>query len=509
MSDRIVLADKIYIPKSKLGKKGTSAIKKDYQRYSFIDKICARCEYEPDRPTLACEDCPAYQGNFRFWQEKEVKGVRYIGIPLGDRAKAKEHMPNLPIDDRRVSPKLPHSIEITATLYDFQEKAVEEMVRKKYGLLQSMPRTGKTVMAAAITCRLGLKTIIFAHQNDLVEQFLDTFHKFTNVLEVEKFHSTRIVGICSKPSDYDTYSICLATYQQFISAGGKKRLQAIRKKFGVVITDEVHKGNASCYSKVLNTFSSKYRFGMSATPYRKDGLEFVIENIVGPVVHQTEATTLTPVVSLIETGVSTRYNYKIWTYAMRFLEEQEKRNKLILKYLVNDIKKGRHIVVPVIFQSQVTFFVEALNKKFGKTVAEGFHGKVPKKKRKEILDLARSGEVKCIIAMRSMLTGVNVPRWNTLFEIMPISNPPNFEQEIRRICTPMEGKPKPYIRFFIDDLSLSKGCFRTCLQTFRKEGIRFTEKTKHLIPYYCGSRQRSSSDDEEYKPKRTQRRRRL
>lgn len=412
----IVLADKAYVPLSMLDSHTVAKLKKDFQTHSFVEKSCASCDNRHYRPNDVCQNCPGYVGLFRFWDTWDIRGIDYISLPLGNRDKLIKYVPSIARkvnrSDLRVKAKLSFDLEFTGSLYDFQKVAVRELLKYGYGILQSAPRTGKTVVATAVVCHLGLKTVILAHQTDLLTQFLDTFHKFTDILATEKFQSRRLVGICNKVEDFNQYEICLATYQQFISAGGKRRLNKVRGIPGLLIIDEVHKGNAHCYSRVINQFKSRYRFGMTATPDRKDGLQFVVDNIVGPVIHTTTAESLKPVVALIETGTRTNYNYSSWTYAMRFLERQEPRNELILKHVVADIKRGRHVLMPVIFQSQAVFWVNAINEYFDEPVAAGYHGKVSKIKREKVLDDARSGKIKCVIAMRSMLLGINVPIWD-------------------------------------------------------------------------------------------------
>ena len=153
-------------------------------------------------------------------------------------------------------------------------------------------------------------------------------------------------------------------------------------------------------------------------------------------------------------------------YAYRALANDTKRHDLILDWIEHDIKNGRSIVIPVATVDQCKRIVADINSRFGKEIACAFTQATAKKKenRKNIILKARKGKYKLIVGIRKMVQrGINVPAWDTLYEITPISNSPNFRQETSRILTPLEGKPQPIIRFFLDDFGLSRGCLRTCL----------------------------------------------
>jgi hypothetical protein len=59
-----------------------------------------------------------------------------------------------------------------------------------------------------------------------------------------------------------------------------------------------------------------------------------------------------------------------------------------------------------------------------------------------------------------MSTGINIPRASMLFEVCMSSNKENAEQRMRRVLTPMEGKPQPGIRYFLDDMGVRRNCLR-------------------------------------------------
>ena len=108
------------------------------------------------------------------------------------------------------------------------------------GVLQAPPRTGKTVLGTFTAVKLGLKTLILAHQEDLLDNFYKTFVRDTNLLLLRKKTGKRVVDIVHKDIDFLQLDVALCTYQKFIRAGtGMKRWNKyIKGKFGTIIVDE-------------------------------------------------------------------------------------------------------------------------------------------------------------------------------------------------------------------------------------------------------------------------------
>lgn len=301
--------------------------------------------------------------------------------------------------------------------------------------------------------------------------------------------------MCSKVEDFEKYDICLATYQTFISKKGKQKLKAVRKLFGTVFVDEAHRCAADAFSQVIDSFYAENRFGLTATDKRKDTLDFITRQILGDVVTEAKVKSLIPRVVVIPTGINPKHPYKTWNGAMQFLANNKDRTDLIMRWIKKDLKEGRKIVIPVMFKKQVHELV-GLVRKMGYT-AEAFIGGM---KREELLKKARAGKIDVVVGIRSILaTGVNVPCWSVIYTIAPISNPPNYYQETTRICTPMDGKPEPIIRLFVDPLSMTKGCFRTCwTQTILPMKYRYSDKTKEKAKEILSTMRsyKEDSDDE-------------
>jgi hypothetical protein len=85
---------------------------------------------------------------------------------------------------------------------------------------------------------------------------------------------------------------------------------------------------------------------------------------------------------------------------------------------------------------------------------------------------------------RLLQRGINVKPWSAIYEVIPINNKPNFKQETKRVCTPLEGKKQPIIRLLYDNgIGLSVGCAKGTLSHAQayKYDISTDDKTQACV----------------------------
>ena len=143
-----------------------------------------------------------------------------------------------------------------------------------------------TVLGTFISCKLGVKTLIVAHQDDLLRNFLKTYVGMTNLKQLQKEHGKPIVQLINDVSEITKHTqVALITYQKFIrKENAVKRISKYLNKMGfsLLIVDEAHSGSALAYSRFLNKINVRYKLALSATPLRKDcvvkGTKIITEN---------------------------------------------------------------------------------------------------------------------------------------------------------------------------------------------------------------------------------------
>ena len=452
-----------------------------------------------------------------FARQQVINEKLMIGVARGDNQAIQRlcHGINeLQVYDFTNKTPFQSTLQFNGKLYPEQQQAVDTLLQHQRGILKSPPRTGKTVMSVNLICRLKLKTLIIAHQDDLLRQWVATFQgnkdkpAFTNAKELNQANPDNpCVVFVKKNSDFFLNAdVIVTTYQKFIRELGLKTLHEIKDRFGCVIVDEVHRANADVYANRLSYFSPNRFYGVSATPDRKDEKEFVMRKWLGPIVHQikpamVETNTATGNIKVFKPTVEV-YRSKLSEisrkrdYAViRQLCESKSRTQDLVRHALYDIQEGYHIIIPSLRKKYCEELAESINFAYQQhtgdstaIIAAAFYSDKQENK-EEKLAKARTGELKVIIAIRSMLEGIDVPAWSMIYEIFPISNLPAFTQESMRICTFRADKKLPVmIKIFLDegmnkDYLFCDYCFLNTVKHCKELNYKLTDNAEAWYTY--------------------------
>lgn len=242
--------------------------------------------------------------------------------------------------------------------------------------------------------------------------------------------------------------------------------------------------------------NSNYMVATTGTPMLVHNCrEILAYHTIGPVIASTRAEAMCPKITVHPTPSSVQSRAQFsgpggWTKFCQFLARHDDRNMQIIQSIVKDVKKGRSICVPIMYKEHAALLKREIDFALGydeSVVALFMGGTQEAKKRKQVVDDARKGKIKVVIGIRSLLqAGINVPCWDTLYYIKPMSNEPNWEQESYRILTPLPDKQTPIIRMFLDrSMNMAVGCFKVTLQASMKYGHKLTKKSQaYLLDEY-------------------------
>lgn len=418
MMKKIILSDQLYVPNSLV----TSKHRKAYTTHIGEEGYTVQAFRKGDKNTSFC------RGNL----EKLYRVFSDI-LPK--------------VKDRRAKPSMEYGLEFTGELWKNQRRVVRKWLRYRYGQLKAPARSGKTVMACYIACRLKVKTIIVAHQIDLLKQYMTTFENHTNLKHIRRVTGKPVVGILKRIdwANIKKYDVILTTYQSLMKHKGWKVLEENSNSFGLVEIDECSLCASHYYRKVVNKINSYYRLGVTATPIRKDELHVLSDEIIGPVTAIGKANSMVCKVTFVRTGHRV-LPFSWWTTFINRLCKSEKRNKLIIKYAIADVKAGHHVLIVSDRVDHIKYLSRVLNSKG--IVTGALHGKSD---RDRILAQARKGIIKVTVASRKLAKfGLDVPMWSAYYNVCPMAFEENYYQECSRVRTPYEGKPQPIIRYFLD-----------------------------------------------------------
>ena len=177
--------------------------------------------------------------------------------------------------------------------------------------------TGKTMMAIKVACELGVKTCVLVHKNFLIKQWKE---------RIESFCPGARVGVVQQDRNEDG---------DFVVMSMKSVLSRdyTLPEFGLLIVDEVHHVPSQSFVKTLIKIKACYTLGLTATPKRKDGLESLIYDTLGPVSYAVKAppnpSVQVSIISYSGTVPSTPGSHM--ARVIGFLVKDMERNRLLVR----------------------------------------------------------------------------------------------------------------------------------------------------------------------------------
>jgi Rad3-related DNA helicase len=225
---------------------------------------------------------------------------------------------------------------------------MNECINTGGGILSLGTGLGKSISCLHILSKLKGKTIIIVNKIPLMKQWES---------EIKNFLPQATVGIIQgqKNINVEDADIIIAMLQSLARIDYPDSLfQDIK----ICVVDEAHNICSKVFSQALSKLCSQYTIGLTATPNRSDGCEYIFKWYLGDVVFKskTERAGLLPILNIIKidsneykeiaTVNKTNGQKQIqYTSMLSDLVQMPKRNKLIVELLKDLIKEGRKILV--------------------------------------------------------------------------------------------------------------------------------------------------------------------
>ena len=392
-------------------------------------------------------------------------------------------IPMINLDDLKmdfpVSEKIDYGCKIP--LYDYQDKAVEEVYWKHYGILQSAAGSGKTQMGIALIAKLGKRALWLTHTKDLLLQSKE---------RAKQYMGEALLGTITEGKVNIGHGITFATVQTMCNLD----LAQYKNMWDVIIVDECHRvagtpTAVSQFSKVLNSLAARHKYGLSATVHRSDGLIQATFALLGDVVYTvpTEAVAdkiMKVGINPIPTGVGLSraclntdgtLNY---AKLIGHLADSVDRNLRIVECIVENREN------PSLILSDRLGHLETLMSMLPADMREDavmVSGKMTTKKgkaerEKAIADM-RTGEKRYLFATYSLCKeGLDIPRLERLYMTTPQKDYAVITQSIGRIARTHPGKSQPIVYDFVDDIQYLVKAYKIRCRHYRKGGCFFCEE---------------------------------
>lgn len=338
-------------------------------------------------------------------------------------------------DETLSFPMLPMQMSDGLTLTHYQKRGVGQMVMGKSGILVAPCGGGKTVTGLSIMVALRQPTLILVHTHDLLSQW-----------RRELADKAVLPGPIGQWADgvKQRENVTVATVQSLTRAPVPDLVEFL-SHFGCVILDEAHHCPADTFLAVMNLCAARYRFGLTATPKRKDGLEFLMFDTIGPIVSEITDTDLQDAgrsqsceVHEILTTFYSRHTADEWNSLLAAMTTDQDRNRLIVETVV----AGWHAEeFPLILSQRVGHCreLQSMLEAHGMNV-ELLVGTVAKPQRERIVERAKAGLIDAIVATKVADEGLDIPNLSSVHLTTPSANESKIQQQTGRIRRPVEGK---------------------------------------------------------------------
>ena len=365
-------------------------------------------------------------------------------------------------------------------LYEYQEAAVSAMKRAGCGILQSPCGSGKTQMGIALAARIGRKTLWLTHTADLLNQSYDRARQYYPEETLGKITGGRV-----QLGSHMTF----ATVQTL----SKLDLEKYKYEWDVIIVDECHRVSGTpsgmkMFYRVMSRLAARYKYGLSATVHRSDGLIKSTFAILGDIQYKVPDEAVAEKTMQVEilrrdTGLMTSRSCldtdgtMVYSKLMEYLTGNIARCQIIAEDLVKNQNHSNLILSDRLDHLHLlqNMLPEEL-KKDSAMIDGRMTSKKAKADRIQALEDMKAGKKHFLFASFSLAKeGLDIPRLDRLYLATPKKDYAVVTQSIGRIARMCEGKEQPVCYDYVDQIGFCENQWKRRKTSYRKARCRIIE----------------------------------
>ena len=238
------------------------------------------------------------------------------------------------------------------------DKSTALLLSGKSHILKGHTGIGKSYIATEIAGRIGRKFLVIVPKSDIISQWVKAFK------EVLGLKSSEIGLIQGDTCSVAGKKAVIAMVHSICKDG--RYPSWVYSEFGLILVDEVHVISANTFSNAMWLLPAKLRLGLSATPYRQDGKDFVFYGHIGRVLVSSVDMNLVPKVIIKKCNLTmftrkvprdTKTGGVVWVDEKdvvqpgktmgvnKALAKSDARNRMIAEFVFAAYKRGRRIIV--------------------------------------------------------------------------------------------------------------------------------------------------------------------
>ena len=338
----------------------------------------------------------------------------------------------------------PLELEFQGELTGPQQAAVDDLLAHDLGMLVAPPGSGKTVMGCAIVAERQLPTLVLVYRKPLLEQWREQLATSLNLDPAE-------IGELAAGRDRRTGTVDLATVQ---TLARQEDVAGVTGAYGLLVVDECHHVPAVTIQRVVSQIPARFVLGLTATPYRGDGLDPLIAMHCGPVRNSGD-----PVPSSLRLELEVHETAFVLDEAedapihevLGAVAQDPGRTHQIADDVAAELTAGRRCLVLSERKSHLAALAEQLRELGIDPLV--LHGGMKRTEEQQVMDrLESAAEGPLVLAATGQYIGegFDCPPLDTLFLTFPMSDKGKIVQRVGRIQRPFPGKHTARVHDYLD-----------------------------------------------------------
>ncbi len=383
-------------------------------------------------------------------------GAGNMFIPRGMRNELFGLLKNLGIkstvnDERIIKPFETFIDGSSINFRPYQYPAVSNLLEAgPEGVLVAPAGSGKTVMGLSLVSILQQSTIWLTHTDRLFKQCKDRILEFIPEIKEED------IGLIGGGKWSTGNAITIAMIPTLVQ--NIPKMNEIKDNFGMVILDECHHCPSRTFTEVVTSLNPYYMYGLTATPYRRDGLEGLLFQCMGPITSTIDKNVVIrdkgivkPLIVYCGLNFGPRVDISNINIILRsFIIENQDRNERITNDVVNEAKKDNYCIVVSGRKKHCDILYEMILSKWPKTgIATGT---LSKKLVDEQVEKFNEKEITVLVTTPELLgEGFDVDFLNRLFIATSFRTEARTEQLVGRIQRFHPDKKDALVYDYVDE----------------------------------------------------------
>lgn len=365
------------------------------------------------------------------------------------------HVPYAVNDQRRTLPEVDFTFR--GELRDYQEAALTDILKRDFGTVSAPTGSGKTIIALAAIAARKQPALVVCHTRELLDQWVNRIERFLGIPALE-------IGIIGTGKHVIGSKITVALVQSLF-----KYAEEVAPSIGHLVVDECHRAPSRTFTEAVTAFDCRFMLGLSATPFRRDGLSRLIYWHLGHQVHKIDRA------PLVESGNILAAEVIVRETSFRPTVDPSEHYSTMLSELTQDPARNWLIVADVVEESRNAgggvCLVLSDRKAHCETLrdllasrgvsAHLLTGALKTKDRKAVVHDLAEGKVKVVLATGALIgEGFDAKILSTLFLATPIRFGGRLIQYLGRVLRPAPGKSTAKVFDYVDPVGVLQNAAR-------------------------------------------------